>query len=301
MVNYFAQSYCRNHSIYVFPFEIHEKNGKTRTIITYLKNSVGRSFRRWHEEVLRSLTLLYKSNQHSFAYKKRVSCKSALADHMKSNCFIKLDIHSFFESISYERFLKEGYPLIKKVLEVEELKALFYDSHLSLGYVTSPIISDIYMNSFDEKIEEYIKNKPNLHYSRYCDDILISSEDNDFADLEALQTFIEKELAKKELSINKKKEKKECLNYESHNSFSFLGLNISKKVEGDNKITISKHFILKILDYLEAYYNNYPNCNYVFKMNILSRIAYIKHISSDSYDRFLKKHLNRFKKAYEGI
>ena len=294
-------SYIKGPDFYVFPFVINEKNGKSRTIITYQNTRTGQQFRKWHEEVLKTIRYFYKSNPHSYAYRKKISCKNAIDDHLKSNCFIKLDIHSFFESISYDAFLKEGYPLISKYFNEKEVESLFYKSHLSLGYVTSPIVSDLYMHSFDEDVAAFIKFKPHLHYSRYCDDILISSEQDDFAELEALQSFIEKALSNKGLSLNKKKEKREHLEFQAHNSLSFLGLNLSKKEDGTNKVTISKHFILKLLDMLGTYYDNYPKCNFVFKNNILSRLAYIKHNSQESYQRFLKKHLNRFHKEYKGI
>ena len=296
-----ANNYLKRPDSYVFPFVINQKNGKSRTIITYKDTSSGRLLREWHEEVLKIISTCYKSNPSSFAYQKRISCKNALDDHLKSHCFIKLDIHSFFESITLESFLKEGYPLINKLCNEQEIETLFYQGHLSLGYVTSPIISDIYLHTFDEAITNYLINKPYLHYSRYCDDILISSEQDDYAELEALERLIEKELSKKGLSLNNKKEKKAHLDYESHNSLSFLGLNLSKKEDGTNRITISKHFILKLLDMLGDYYANYPNCNYIFKNNILSRLAYLKHNSVDSYQRFLKKHLNRFKQEFQGI
>jgi hypothetical protein len=59
------------------------------------------------------------------------------------------------------------------------LKYAFYKNALSIGFVTSPLISDFYMSKFDKAIEDFISKNPKLHYSRYSDDMLLSSEEDD--------------------------------------------------------------------------------------------------------------------------
>ena len=131
------------------------------------------------------------------------------------------------------------------------LKYAFYKNALSIGFVTSPLISDFYMSKFDKAIEDFISNNPKLHYSRYSDDMLLSSEEDDNLSLEALFEFVKNELAKLGLEINQKKTRKVHLSFEKRNSLSFLGLNLSKADEIDNKVTISKNYILFLLFLIE--------------------------------------------------
>ena len=97
-------SYLENNDLFVFPFKIQEKNKKVRTIITYKDNQLGQQLRIAHSFLNNFLPNLYSSSKHSFAYKKGICCLDALKDHLKSKLFIRLDIHSFFESITEENF-----------------------------------------------------------------------------------------------------------------------------------------------------------------------------------------------------
>lgn len=291
-------NYLESPDRYVFDFVIKQKNGKERTIITYKDNDLGKELRDTHERILRYIK--YKSSNYSFAYKKGISCLDAVKDHLKSNWFLKIDIKDFFPNISLQNFLNlygSNFDSRWTIL----LKSCFYNNSLSLGYVTSPMISDYYLSSFDFKVEEFIKNNPNLklHYSRYCDDILISTENDVFTDLERLYAFIRFELERYHLSINERKTIKAKLEANTNNAIPFLGLNISKDKKGFNKVTISKNFIVTTLDLLDLYYkNSNKRKNRLLRSNILSRIAYIKNSSGISYKRFLKKHINRFNKKY---
>ena len=290
---------------YVFPFEIHEENGKVRTIITYKDNTEGHQLREIHTYIAEHISPFYQTSKHSYAYKKGCNCLQAVNAHLSSNMFIKLDISSFFETITKELFLSH----YKKLFNQSGIKhrwwklldSVFYKGHLSLGFVTSPIISDIYLSEFDKKIEEYLSHKKHLVYSRYSDDILISSKKDNWTDLEALFEKIQDELVKFDLTVNKKKTKKVELNDKDFNSITFLGLNISKAVEGGNKITISKNFILFTLYLLKRFYNKEETDNPYLRSRILSRVMYMRKTAPRSYQRFLRKHINAFNKEYKGI
>ena len=52
------------------------------------------------------------------------------------------------------------------------------------------------MKRFDNSVEEYLLNHPELHYSRYSDYMLLSSELDNNKSLEALFAFIVDELKK---------------------------------------------------------------------------------------------------------
>ena len=287
--------FALNPDRYVLPFQIKERN-KTRTIITYNKAKfLGKALRRAHEETLASFTQHFaQRNPHSFAYQKGVRTSDAIIEHRASNYFIKLDIHHFFESITFAHFL-EAHPSFnahwKKILS-----GCFYKGSLSIGFVTSPALSDFYMRDFDEAVESYLQEHEGLHYSRYCDDMLLSSEDDEGA-LEALFQFVVDHLRALHLELNEKKTRRVLLDYASHNSISFLGLNLSKENEVTNKVTISKRYILLLLFLIEKS-RKYTGYCIGLENEIRSRVAYLAYNSPVSFARFQKKHIARFGKPY---
>lgn len=321
------EEYLKNPDKFVYPFEIKEKN-KTRTIITYKKDINGEMFREFHEQLLVELENEFKSSNLSFAYKKGYCTKDAVEKHIKSDLFIKLDISSFFESISFEKFKDK----IKSInFDIKSLECCFYKDNLSLGFVTSPKISDIYLYELDTEIKEEINHiikqdmysKKGLIYSRYCDDILISSYGcEDYNELHCLKKFmIDKLKDEFNLEINKKKEKEFDFASKKDSSVTFLGLCIVRNKDNNkNYITVSKHFILGTLDLISRYKNkkeelskiekllsDEPNDEKMIKKKrnliyilkklysvIKSRISYIKFNSNVSFEKFKKKYKNKF-------
>ena len=80
-------------------------HGKRKKINTYSDNNYGQKLRRLHEKINIKLEFLFFSSCISFAYKKNLSIFSCLNKHLDSNCFIKIDIHHFFESIRLRNLL----------------------------------------------------------------------------------------------------------------------------------------------------------------------------------------------------
>ena len=283
--------YIESPDKFVYPFVIKEKNGKERTIITYNKyGSYGGQLRKTHEQITEAFKKnFYQRNLNSYAYHKNVRCFDALQNHLKSNYFIKIDIHHFFESITLVRFFKEYGEFFNDYWKTA-ITGLFYKESLSIGFVSSPVISDFFMKKFDNAVERYLDKYPKLHYSRYSDDMLLSSEEDSDESLEELFTFIVDELNKYGLEINDKKTRRMKLDYQKHNSISYLGLNISKQDEINNKITISKRYILFIL-YLINKQKGYKDHCYPLENEIKSRVAYLAYNSPISYRRFQTKHM----------
>ena len=303
-INTLAKSisgYIDNPDKYVYPFVIKEKNGKERTIITYNKlGNYGDHLRNVHSYITEAFKINFaERNIHSFAYHKNVRCYDALQSHLKSNVFIKLDIHHFFESITEEAFF-ELYGEYFNSDWKAAIKGLFYKGSLSIGFVSSPLISDFFMKRFDKDVEGYLNEHPELHYSRYSDDILLSSELDNDKSLDELFEFVKDRLSVYHLELNDKKTKKVQLDFEKHNSISFLGLNLSKQDKVNNKITISKRYILFIL-FLIAKQKRYTDHCYALDNEIKSRVAYLAYNSPISYQRFQKKHINIYGEPYDFV
>lgn len=321
-----ASKYIKNHNNYVKEFQIETKS-KIRKIVKYQETVDGEKLRKFHNKLLKRLNK-FPTSRFSIAYKKGFCTKDALYPHMKSKIFIKLDISNFFDSITREKLLK--YCKYAKKINKKSLRTCFYKEHLSLGYITSPRISDMYLYNFDIEVEKYMKDYNHFHYTRYSDDILISSEKDDLIDIYKFYNFIKKKLSDFDLIVNEAKLKE--FDIDKHKSVHFLGLNIVLK-NGVYDITISKRFIVKTLDLIEKLNtchkeklelsnrltilkNQYKIDNNLdvkedinktienirkiklrvrnLKSVIKSRVSYMKYNSITTYNRFVIKHNNRF-------
>lgn len=91
--------------------------------------------------------------------------------------FLKMDIKSFFDSINIKQLvgivLNEGRIVDNEITRRLLTKIISTNNKLPLGFMTSPILSNLFLNRFDYRIGEYCE-KYNIKYSRYVDDLLFS-------------------------------------------------------------------------------------------------------------------------------
>lgn len=120
----------------------------------------------------------------AYAYKKGDSIKRHAQLHCRSRFFLHADICNFFPTIKSSKLnpiLRGNKYIFEELgLDVEESieniqKICFRKDSLCIGAVSSPVISNVVMYSFDEEMLEYCKANGYL-YSRYADDIYISSK-----------------------------------------------------------------------------------------------------------------------------
>ena len=114
---------------------------------------------------------------------------------------LKCDISKFFASINHE-ILKEK--LRKKIKDKDALKIVFdiidvEENVLSIGAMTSQILTIFYLNDMDHFIKEKLKIK---YYIRYQDDFLLFHPSKKYLKycLKELEKFLDKE----KLKLNKK-------------------------------------------------------------------------------------------------
>lgn len=125
----------------------------------------------------------------AFAYVRGRSTVDAVKRHQRNNSkwFLKLDYHNFFGSTTPEfvmSMLNQIFPyneLLKSQRGKDALeKALslcFLNGGLPQGTPISPTITNLMMIPIDHSIAKYAReHSPHLTYTRYADDILLSSD-----------------------------------------------------------------------------------------------------------------------------
>ena len=286
--------------VYIFKTTV---NGKNRKIVTYRPTGEGESLRQLHRMLVMMLQGYYESASCSYAYKEGYSVNSCLNNHLKSDVFLKSDIHAYFDTISFEllldRFLKikPGF-LRRKGFWKKVLRCCFYDCRLPIGFVSSPMLSDIYLNDVDRLFGE----KKRIHYTRYADDFILSASGDKAEEL--LGRTLEQlkdELAKLGLETNTRKTYIRRLRLEG-DAIHLLGLNLVRKKKGLNRITVSNRYLVQIskdFGLLLKYGNKLESWelqdNFVA---LCGKISYVLQSSSDSTDK-LKKMI-RVKTGYDG-
>lgn len=97
------------------------------------------------------------------------------APHIRKSYILKMDIKDFFPSINFARvwevFFELGYD---KSVSTALAKLCTYKEKLPQGAPTSPYLANIICRNLDEIISSFCQ-KNNLTYTRYADDITISS------------------------------------------------------------------------------------------------------------------------------
>ncbi|MGJ0486143.1 MAG: reverse transcriptase domain-containing protein [Methylomicrobium sp.] len=202
---------------------------------------------------------------HSYRHEK--STYTAVVPHCHSKFFFQTDIKDFFHKITKQDVEKildtalDNAPIydINKY-KPELLNITTIDGILPVGFPTSPNISNSFLSSFDHALEEYcIKNE--IIYTRYSDDIILSSNSKDY--LISIQDIISdylNELYDGRVKINAYKTK----HTHKGSKIKILGMVIlpSGKISVDIKfkqhLEILFHFYIndknKFADYLKNHY-----------------------------------------------
>ncbi|QQP70185.1 RNA-directed DNA polymerase [Carnobacterium sp. CS13] len=124
--------------------------------------------------------ILYKKKVHnnSFGFEPKKSVISNAKEHLNKKTVLSVDIEDFFHSIKEDYikkiFLDMGYT--KKLSELLA-KICCFNGMLPQGSPSSPYLSNIYCIELDKDIYKLCQNY-DLKYSRYADDITISSNNH---------------------------------------------------------------------------------------------------------------------------
>ncbi|MGL5067732.1 MAG: retron St85 family RNA-directed DNA polymerase [Sarcina sp.] len=164
-------------------YKIPKKNGKWRTI--YHPSKELKLLQYW---VVKRIFSKFPISESSMAYSKGNSIKNNALYHKNSKYILHLDISKFFENITHFHLDK----LLDKIegISNEDIKLIknivFYEGkNLVVGSSASPIISNCIMKNIDDKILKISSENGELLYTRYADDMIISS--NNYIEINIIQ------------------------------------------------------------------------------------------------------------------
>ncbi len=223
-----------------------KKTGKkNRLITTYKNNKDGKKLRIHHKVQMTYIENYLYSNDLVFSYSKGKNTKMMVNKHLKSVNFLYIDIKSFFNNIDLNILKEKSNFLTSKNMSQYKLNALIdsckinEDLGIAIGLIPSSFFSNVYLNEFDFEINEFLnKLDKNIVYSRYSDDIVISSPNN--FDYEKVVKYIKKALCVLNLDIHESKTRFKSLTKHGDH-IKILGLNIVRGIN-ENYITVSRKF-----------------------------------------------------------
>lgn len=219
-------------------------NGKRRNIITYQPNEKGAKLRNLQRLFVCVLRGLHQPSEHSYAYKEGSSTKACLEQHLTYDHFLKTDIHAYFDSVPFELLREKVFalsPMMRRqhAYWTKILSACFYEGKMPIGFVSSPMLSDIFLKDVDERFG----NMEGISYTRYADDFIISSSGDEAENrLQYLLEELNREMEARKLELNKKKTYFRHLRQEG-DAIHVLGLNLVRTAGETNRITVSDRFI----------------------------------------------------------
>ena len=224
---------------------------KIRKIVSY--KSADSALRKRHEMYHAFIKRRFIPSIFAKGYIKGRSIYHNALAHMYNDRFIMLDIKDFFLNISHEQLIKKLYYELNKrkpnQINMRECLLLVNDCSivkrgLPLGFVTSPILSNIYLKEFDGVLYGQLKKMHLDHaiFTRYVDDIVISYK--------APTTDIIPDIDRKIIDIVKEILLRYCLrlnptktrhyNLYVSNHVKITGVNIVKSADGRRYLSVGK-------------------------------------------------------------
>lgn len=242
-----------------------------------------------------------------FSYRKGTTIRDAVEKHSNSDFFFQTDIKSFFTSISLTnvRNTLNNQLVNIPVCDINQyvdllIKYCVVDNTLPAGFSTSPILSNLSLFEFDNKLEKFAKENL-LQYTRYSDDLILSSKSLDrINDIEqTIQKYLTlylNDTVKLNLSKTKITKKGQRI--------KLLGLVILPNglvtIDKKNKKEIETLFHLYLTD--DKMFENYISKHFIYKKNQQKSLKELgistlsgKLMAINSMD---KGYLNKLRKKY---
>jgi len=217
-----------------------------------------------------------------FSYRKGTNVVDAVRPHQNSKYFYQTDLVSFFSSLdrnTVKNTLDNG-SINCPAIDINEYKdriidIIVADNHLPQGFVTSPAMSNACLFGFDNFVSEHCKIK-NLIYTRYSDDIIISSESRDEIGLS--QLIVEEAILNSTINLRVNQRKSKLVNL--GNRVTLLGVSILP----NGRISVSpeiKNKIESLLYFFKSDREKFHNILGDNEEKAMSQLSgYINHINT---------------------
>ena len=201
----YIEAIAMQNNLYV-KYYIKKKNGGKREILQPSKGL--KVLQKW---LLRNILNEFPISEYSYAYRKGDSVVKNADRHKNSKYLLHTDIINFFPSITRRMLI---YYFVKNINIVRKLEltkddirfvldvCLYKGKYLVVGSVASPTIANMVMYEFDNQLMNKLDEKGRFYYTRYADDIIVSSEKYINDDIINL---IEDMMKKYDFNINRKK------------------------------------------------------------------------------------------------
>lgn len=230
--------------------------------------------------ITKGLRFLPHNAAHGFTKKR--NCKTSLQVHQaaKSRWFLKLDIKDFFPNTSFGNILtamRDVYPFSEMSDDLKGQIATLCtrNGETPQGAPTSPMITNMVMVANDVAITKYCKEN-NLIYTRYADDILISSRVS--FDWEKVQQDIQDILKHYELKTEKTR----------YGSFNGRNWNLGLMYNNQGKITVG-HKKKQLVKNLVHNYMTKPECKtYENWYNLIGTVGYCAYIEPEYFEKYME-------------
>lgn len=244
--------------------EVKKKSGGTRKI--FLPSVELKAMQHYiNENYLSKLPV----SRFATAYVKNRSIVDNVKPHLKNKFFLRIDLTNFFDSINcilVKKIISEFFSKELNDDDVNDLiKIITYKGIFVQGNVTSPRISNIMMYEIDTIIYKLIEKLRNGVYTRYSDDITISSIERIPSDV-----FLEirNVLIKYNLDINQKKS-----HYSGKSNPRLTGINIIENKQLSLGSDFKKQLKNKIFLVLK-----YQNESKVSINSVIGSLFYLKMV-----------------------
>ncbi len=233
-------------------------------------------------------------SEHAAAYREGQSIIDNAKKHLGNYQFIKTDLENFFPSITYNDLRpyladwhKQANPAWHLNSKAENLinQVCFYkNDSLVIGYPCSPVISNIVMRDFDQRLFSKLKSvgAKDTKYTRYADDIIISSKSKSKS--KELFNILSKEIsncASPNIKINQRKTR-------FGSSLSGTAFVTGLKITHDKRIIVRKDYKdqLRLLLSLA----NKGKLSSADFQKTLGHLNYVRHVDPALFNKLTTKH-----------
>lgn len=270
----YVEFIAKRNNLYARYF-IDKKGGGKREILQPSKEL--KVIQRW---LNKNFFIKFPVSVYSQAYSKGDSVRKNALIHKDARYMLHTDITNFFPTITREmlvNYLGENIGIVKEWgLTINDVKlildiCLYKGEHLVVGSVASPRIANMIMYKFDLELQERLDAIGPMNYTRYADDIVISSKD--YID-ETVIDLVSELLDKYGFTMNRKKTY--FMNRKCKRAVTGVVIdnNSNKLSVGNKKYKMIERMIYKYLVKGEgnlAYINGY--------------LSYIKELNYEQYNQ----------------